>query len=222
MIIAPTEPDKLKAIASSISLLPEKYGADIFFIGQGGRKVGIQRKEIKDLLASVNDGRLVKEILQMGALDYKIVLVEGREQYSTDGYLLNSTFGKQWNAQQFNGLLWSIQDRVDFLVKTESLPDTVAKVGWLRNWFSKSSHESLSRRPGMAKGVFGDSANSKEAASWILQSVPSVGPKLATRIVEKFGLPLRLTVGVEDLMKVEGIGKGKAEGIVRMFQEMNE
>lgn len=216
MFIAPTEPPALKAIGKS-SLLPESYGVDCYFIGTSGRKCGIQRKEIKDLLASVNDGRLVKEVLQMEALDYKVLIVEGKAVYSEDGYLLNNTFGKQWTKSQFDGLLWSIQDRGIWLVRTDSLNDTIETVQRMERWFKKSSHESLSRRPGIGKGILGAGPTSDEVAAWILQSVPGIGPKLADKIVSQFGQPLRLELTTHELQQIDGVGKKKADSIVGMF-----
>lgn len=222
LFVAPTEPPMLKKLASKITLMPEKFGVDVYFVGNKGRKVGIQRKEIKDLLASVNDGRLVKEVIQMEALDYKILIVEGRVVFDEQGCLLANTFGQRWTRSQYDGLLWSVMDRGIWVCATGSLSDTCDTVQRMQRWFTKSSHNSLRNRPGIGKGIFGDGATSDEAAAWILQSIPGIGVKLADEIVKKFGLPLRLTVTREELMTIEGIGKTKAEMIVGMFEAVRE
>jgi len=100
------------------------------------------------------------------------------------------------------------------------LNDTIDTVQRLQRWFSKSRHESLSRRPGIGKGVFGTGPTNDEIAAWVLQSVPGIGPTLAEKIVEHFGLPLRLTINATDLQKIDGVGVKKAESIVRMFDDV--
>ena len=50
-----------------------------------------------------------------------------------------------------------------------------------------------------------------------IQSVDGVGPEMAGRIYDKFGLPFTCTVTVEELLTVEGIGRKRAEKIVKAF-----
>lgn len=221
VIVAPTESKELKAIGTSVSLLPERYGADVLML-IGKYKIGIQRKEVGDLLKSVADGRLVKEVAQMQSLDYKILIVEGKVEWTNNGKLIyKDNYGQEWTRGQYEGLLWSVQDRGIWLHTTDSLQDTIVTVQRMERWFSKSNHTSLSTRPGLAKGMWGDSISHREFAEWLLCSIPGVGPVVAGKIFDLYGCPLKLTVGVEDLMKVEGIGRVKAEAIVRVFQDGN-
>ena len=222
LLVAGSEPPALRAIATKVTNMPENYGVDVYFMANG-RKVGIQRKEIKDLLASVNDGRLVKEILQMKALDYKILLVEGRPVYSNDGFLLSKIFGQRWTRDQIDQLLWSVQDRGVWVIQTGDLQETVGKVQLLKRWFEKSKHTSLWTRPGLGKaGLFGTGVQDRDYGIWFLQSLPGVGYELASRIYDKYGFPFTLELTVEELMAVDGIGKGKAEKIVQVCRKMEE
>jgi ERCC4-type nuclease len=219
IFVAPTEPPELRAIADKVSILPENYGVDVFFFANS-RKVGVQRKEYKDLIASTNDGRIVKEVLQMEALDYKILLVEGDMKWTDDGNLILPFATDTWNRNRWDGLLWSIQDRGVWVMYTDGLTGPFGTIGLiprLESWFSKTSHSSLATRPGTAKPLWGGVASDRDYAVWFMQGVPGIGAELAGRIYDKLGLVFGLEVGIDELMTVEGIGKGKAEKICKMF-----
>lgn len=224
MIVSPSEPEPLRtALADITSWMPERYGVDFFFTGAVdpetnlARKVGIQRKEYKDLIASVTDGRLVKEIHQMQALDYRVLIIEGKLEWTTDGKLILPYSGQStWSQAQWNGLILSIMDRGVFVLHTASMSETISLIRIVESWFGKSSHSSLAIRPSV-KPLWGQGLDDEAFAKWFLQGIPNVGDKLAGRIYEKFGIPFELSVTVEDLQQVEGIGKKKAEDIVRLF-----
>ena len=57
LIVAPTEPLQLRAIADRVHMLPESYGCDVLVFA-GGLKIGVQRKELRDMLASLDDGSI--------------------------------------------------------------------------------------------------------------------------------------------------------------------
>lgn len=221
MIVAPTEPEELRAIASTVSLLPERFGADVFFYGVESRRVGIQRKVYTDLLASVADGRLAKEVMQMAvALDYAYIIIEGQMQWTTDDKLV-MPFSKgsmnTWSRKQWVGLILSIMDKGVSVLFTDSLSDTIGLVQTMEQWFVKSSHSSLTTRPNGVKELWGQRIGQRDFANWMMQGIPGVGFKLADRIFDMYGMRLRLELTREELMKVEGIGKGKADEIERLF-----
>lgn len=221
MIVAPTEPEELRAIASTVSLLPERFGADVFFYGVESRRVGIQRKFYTDLLASVTDGRLAKEVMQMAvALDYPFIIIEGQMQWTTDGKLV-MPFSRgnmsTWSQKQWVGLILSIMDKGVSVLFTDSLSDTIGLVQTMEQWFVKSSHSSLTTRPNGVKELWGQRIGQRDFANWMMQGIPGVGFKLADRIFDMYGMRLRLELTKEELMKVEGIGKGKADEIERLF-----
>lgn len=218
LFVAPTEPPALREIADKVSILPENYGVDVFFFANS-RKIGIQRKEYKDLIASCNDGRIVKEVLQMNALDYKILLIEGDVKWTNDDTLIlpNNFSADIWSRTRWDGLLWSVMDRGVWVIYTDSLSGTITTIQKLESWFNKTSHSSLATRPGTAKPLWGGVASDRDYAVWFMQGVPGIGAELAGRIYDKLGLVFGLEVGMDELMSVDGVGKGKAEKIWKMF-----
>lgn len=185
---------------------PEKLGADVLIPSNTHGMVGVQRKEIEDLIASVHDGRLAKELLQMKQLGLGVLLIEGVPHWTSDGMLLsNST----WTIQQHHGILWSVQSMNYWIVYSESLDRTCELLSMLERWIMKLKHGSLIHRPG-AKGEWGK-ASSQEWAMHVLMGFEGIGPELAERIVKRFGLPLMWTVEPEEMMEIEGIGDVKAQ-----------
>ena len=216
MIISPTEPAKLRAIATDVSTrLESRYGSDITFRSRG-RWVGIQRKELKDLIQSVNDGRLGQNLMQMADLDVGVLLVEGEPRFTLEGELTNHAFGRGLTQAQWRGVLWSAQSRGLWVDRTRNLDETIEWVQQFEAWCSKDRHVSLIKREPVLS-PWGAPGN-KEFARHILMGLPGVGVELADRIVAKFGgIPWRWECTKEELMEVEGLGKKKAEKIMGIF-----
>jgi ERCC4-type nuclease len=82
----------------------------------------------------------------------------------------------------------------------------------MQDYYSRPVHLSLRTRPkGQAKNDWGE-VTERSRALFLLQSFPGIGPTLAEAIIEHFGrVPLAWTCTKEELMKVNGIGKKRAE-----------
>lgn len=220
MLIAPTEPLPIRALGRTHSL-PEKRGVDVLFAA-GGRWVGVQRKEIHDLVASVRDGRLHREVQQMGTclagggLGIAVLVVEGRFTWTVDGEWIEQ--GYRWTRRQHRGLLWSVRSRGIWVETTSNADDTAGLCRDLEAWAKKDRHSSLDHRPGPV-GMWGK-ATTREYASHVLQGFEGVGPELAGRILDHFGrLPIGWLVTAADLEAVHGIGKVKAKKLIGALEQ---
>lgn len=209
MLISPTEPPELRAIGS-VTLLPEKFGADIAWAMKGGW-VGVQRKEVKDFIASIGDGRIGQQVSQMQALQHAHLVIEGRVTWTTEGEMANASgYGRPLTRAQWRGVIWSIQSRGVHVGFTDSLTDTIEFVRQLESWLRKEKHSSLNKREAVY-APWGKASN-RDFARHVLMGFPGVGVELADRIIDKFGgIPLGWTVTVQEMLQVEGIGKKKAE-----------
>lgn len=211
--VAPTEPPALKKLGKS-SLLPERHGVDILWTvtGEGGKKVtvGAQRKEWKDLVASVEDGRWQREIVQMASLPAAWVVVEGWPKVGAGGQLVDKRYGRGWTEAMLRAVLWSAQSRGINIDRTANIAGTCDWVQAVVKWSRKANHSSMLHRP-MATSQWGHKGN-REWGMHLLQGLDGVGVELAGRIWDRFGgVPWSWDCSIDDLMEVDGVGKKKAE-----------
>ena len=223
IIVAPTEPVALRKLGR-VSLVPETMGCDVLVIA-GGKKIGVQRKEVGDLLGSLDDGRLAMQLAQMStaALDARVVLVEGELAWSRDGTLLGTWSGRggrAWTRKQIVSVQWSLAAEGVWWVEARGLEDTCAWITETEAWWAKGvdGHRGIRGRPA-APSAWGRARN-VEWAAWVLQGWPGIGAELARRIVQEYGLPVQWTLTVEQLAKVKGISKERAAKIIATTEQM--
>lgn len=224
MLISPTEPAQLRAIGTS-NLLPETFGADVFFAVRGADdasvKVGIQRKEIKDLVNSVNNDLLGIELNKMKRLDIAILLIEGNFRWTTSGV---SLVCPGWSVSEHRALLFSVSSRGYWILQSSNLAETIELSLALEKWMRKPQHSLLRNRTG-PKSKWGK-ANDKDFGIHLLSSFPGVNYTIAERIWEKFGgVPLKWDCELEELLEVDGIGEHKLrslwEGVGRRDEKVD-
>jgi ERCC4-type nuclease len=211
IMVSSAEPASLRTLGT-YSPLPEQFGAD-FLIPCPIGMVGVQRKEIHDLIASRADGRLARELAQMKQLDVGILLVEGRLKWTSDGEL--STSRSKWTRAMHTGLLLSVQSTGIWVNSSESIAESREYLSQAEAWFSKETHKGLNTRP-KPTTLWGNRTD-RDWGIHTIQSVDGVGPEMAGRIFDKFGLPFTCRVTVEELMTVDGVGRKRAEKIVKAF-----
>ncbi len=212
MLVAPTEPDTLKHLGR-VSSFPERLGADVAWTVDG-RWVGIQRKTWADLWASLQDGRLQKELGQLQQCAYRGLIVEGVMSWTAAGESRDPYL--RMTQAQWEGLQTSVQWRYGGLVvQTASTANTVRRISQLAEWLGKP-HSGLARRPPSPE-QWGTKSN-QEWGLYVLQSFPGIGPTLATNIYERLGVPIQWTVSAKELSSVPGIGRMRAQGLIRALE----
>lgn len=198
---------------------PEQHGCDFLWKARG-QWYGVQRKELSDLLASMQDGRLAKELGQMhGSTARSWVVVEGNPQWTLDGELI----ARNWSGRPFNyaawcGLLSSIQNAGASLIVVANLRETCTTILHLVDYTAKTSHSTATSRPG-ATGKWG-TASSRDWGLHLLQGFPGIGPEVAGAIYDTFGgVPFAWTVTEADLLRVPGVGKTRAKKLIAALVE---
>lgn len=211
MWVAPTEPEALRTLGTSSSL-PEEYGADVLFIAQDKRLVGVQRKELNDLISSVHDGRLAREASKMGRLQLAVLVVEGEVAWTRDGVMMDQY--RRWSRSQHRRLLYTIRSKGIWVVETTSLTETVNAIEDLKAWAEKAEHLSLVRRPA-APSPWGK-PGTRDWQLWVLQGLPGVGPGLAEAIITHFEgqMPVGWIVTEDELAKVPGLGPKRLKALM--------
>lgn len=200
MIVSFSEPGGIRALGETSST-PELYGVDVLMVGGGGL-VGVQRKRVDDLVASVFDGRLWEQLAKMGRLDVGVLLVEGRVRWSNDGGVMLNVRGGGLSRGALRALLWKVRFRGVYVEWTDGIEDTVDWLVWFEGLLGEGVDVGLRRgglRRGGVSGVSGD-----EWLEWFLQGFPGIGPKTAKKLVDRFGCPVVWCVEQEELGQVVG------------------
>lgn len=215
MFVAPTEPPQIKVLGKSSSL-PEAWGSDLMWPAKGGM-AGVQRKEFSDLIASLRDGRLAKELAQMQQLAWRLLIVEGKPKWTMSGELLDGY--TNFTKKQLRGVLWSAQQRGCWTIQTDSMTDTIETVTWFQQYTMKAKHNTLQGRPKPA-GIWGK-PTSRDFVLHILTSFPGVGPERAEAIIEHFGgkAPLSWRCTEAELAQVPGVGSSTARKMMEALGE---
>jgi len=203
----------LRALGESTNL-PEEYGAD-FMWGSPMGLVGVQRKAFPaDLLASLRDGRLGKEIDQMQELAIRYLVLEGQAYFTETGELMYD-YGSM-NLQALTNLEFSLWLNHGIAVKwSQSQNDTARVVRTLHEYTQRGEPSGLTARVDRRYGDVGSPAFS----AFLLQSVPGVNQKRSTAILGALGgtLPIKWEGTRAELLAIPGVGPKIADAILRAF-----
>lgn len=212
MLVSSSEPLALRQLGVS-SDVPEQFGSDILLMVKNIGLVGVQRKEVADLVASARGDRMGKQLAQMSRLGLGVWIIEGDWQWTTNGVSLKVN---GFTKKEYDGLMFSIQSRTYWIVSTSNLSETIECVSHLASWLTKDKHQSLNRRTNPQSQTWGR-ANSRDWGLHWWQSFEGVGVEMAGRLYDAFGIPVSWSVEIGDLMSVKGVGKKTAERILGTF-----
>ena len=157
----------------------------------------VERKTTKDFIISIIDGRLFSQASRLKRFVEKpIIVIEGTDLYKTD-YDMDPQAIK--GAITSLSTIWyipvilskDINGTVNFLVMT-GIQDMEYQTLYVKR---------LGRKP----------KRMKRLKLHILQGLPQIGPKIASRMLEHFGsIEKAITANESELAIVEGIGRKKA------------
>lgn len=217
-LVSPTEPLAIRVVGQ-VSSVPEMLGADVIWKGNAGM-CGVQRKTVADLIASVRDGRLGKELEQMSRLSFKALIVEGSPMWTTEGELLDGDVRSHWSQKQHRGVLLSAQLKGVVVLGTRSHVETLDAIVQLAEWSERDEGRPsslLNRGNGRPDGW--GSLSDRGTAIHFLSGIEGVGPELAARIFDRFGrVPISWDCDSEELASVRGIGKKKLEKLLKVLE----
>lgn len=191
-------PDLLKTVGINIEMKTLPIGDYIV-----APETVVERKSIKDLISSVFDGRLFDQCNRLKEhFDFPIILMEGN---------VDEIIEITENPLIFYGALSSVA--LDFKIPVIATPsaDHTAKL-----LVSMCSRKDISKGPFLKKIKKSNDIQLQQLAS--ISSLPGVGEKLAIRMLEKFGSPLKVfNASSTELAKVEGLGNTRAKKIKKML-----
>ena len=214
-LVSPTDSALCRELDGITSILPEQYGADVLAFLPGDIIAAWQRKTVTDLIDSLEDGRLARELpLLQKRTSFPVLLVEGEPVFNREDCLMRNGRPSRYSRKGYRNLLRSIRYQFGVSVEqTSSLSDTAIAIREMTSWLLKPNHSSLLRRP-KPTDDWGSPISGGLLHEFILQGFPSVGPKTAQSLLRSFGrLPLRWDCTQAELRGVPGVGKIIAQGL---------
>lgn len=219
MIVSSTEPREFHRLGA-LSTLPEKYGVDFLWRGEGGDGpgwCGVQRKEVRDLVASIRDSRLARESKQMRGLHHCLLVVEGKVDYIGKDVVAGRT---RIPVALWDSAIWSMQATGVMFAATAGKWQTIEVINRFHQWTKKTRHGVLDNTREKMK-TWGE-AGSRDFGVHLLTGLPGVGAQTAERVYDHFGgVPWAWTVTEEELCQVPGIGPTKAKRMLAILTKEN-
>lgn len=218
--VAPSERDKALRTLGTPSTMPERFGCDVLWRARGAWW-GVQRKELHDFLASVQDGRLSKELGQMADVRASggcaIVVIEGTPRFTTEGALVDGSWGglaKRFTLSSWRKAQMSIVNAGSGVMVVKDTRELIEVVRVMVEWSTVKHSLGVTRPKAAAVSSWGERTNA-HWGSWFLQGIPGVGADKAAAIIEHFGgVPMQLTVSAEELKAVPGLGPKTIAAII--------
>ena len=159
----------------------------------------VERKSIRDLMASVLDGRLFDQCARLrDHFERPVLLMEGN---------VDEIESITENPMVFYGAVSSVL--LDYKIPVIPTPCATHTAKLLVSMCMRDGHP---KGPYLKKIKKPADARAQQLS--VLCSLPGVGEKFAARMLEKFGTPLKaLNATAAELEKVEGLGKARAKKI---------
>jgi len=192
--------------------------------------VGIERKRIRDLISSMESGRLVAHQLPgMGEeYDRSYLVIEGLWQTNKKGEL-EIWQGKGFRPLRYGKRVYGSKEVHSFLISvrelfgvptlfTPNLLNTASWIDHIHRWYNKKKHrtaETMMVNPVPAAPGF----KRPKTLARMLVGMDGIGGRKALDIAHHFGSMMELmAASVTDIMEVEGVGQTIAEGIYRQLR----
>ena len=196
-------PDLLRAVGINLEIRTLPIGDYIV-----APETIVERKSVSDLISSIFDGRLFDQCSRLkDHFAHPIILMEGN---------VDEIEQIVENPLVFYGALASIA--IDFKIPIVPTPSATHTAKLL---ISMCSRKEITKGPFLKKIKKSDDLARQQLS--VLCSLPGVGEKLATRMLEKFGSPSKtLSASLAELSKVEGLGEARAKKIKQMLEQQNK
>jgi len=191
-------PDLLKSVGLNVEMKTLPIGDYIV-----APETIVERKSIRDLMASVFDGRLFDQCTRLKEhFENPIVLIEGN---------VDEIEEITENPLIFYGAISTVV--LDFKIPIIPTPSASHTAKLL---VSMCSRKDVPKGPYLKKIKKSPDLEKQQLSS--LCSLPGIGEKFAVRMLEKFGTPLKVfTATTAELSKVEGLGEVRAKKIKKVL-----
>ena len=181
---------KLAALDVSAKVIPVRLGADrvsvdyVWSANDGNVTEGVvaERKTVRDLIASVSDGRLERQLGVMTKFPHRFLLLHVKSLRDAQV----SCVYANWTWERVLGVLRDVQYEgvpVEFVLGDEGVERSLVA---LYRWTGRDEHVSLHRpSPPVVTGMYMDPDYRAQVAMFMC--IPEVGEKGAVALREQFG-----------------------------------
>ena len=196
-------PDLLRAVGVNIELKNLSVGDYIV-----APETIIERKSIQDFISSVFDGRLFDQCNRLKEhFEHPVILMEGNVDQIEE---------LTENPLVFYGAISSVI--LDFKIPIIPTPNASHTAKLL---IAMCTRQENKKGPFLKKIKKSDNLQKQQLT--VLCSLPGVGEKLATRMLERFGSPTNtLKASYTELSKIKGMGESRAQKIRKMLDAENK
>ncbi|HIH17358.1 MAG TPA: hypothetical protein HA218_00775 [Nanoarchaeota archaeon] len=163
--------------------------------------IAVERKTTSDFISSMINKRLLRQLEEIQQYDKRLLIIEGK-------------FDREFNKNAIRGMVLSTMLDFSVPVVFTNDYDETAEVLF-----------AIAKRVARGKQEFGLKVKKKtyslaEQQQLLVEGLPSIGPNLAKALLKEFKtITALVNASLEDLQKVEKIGKKKAEIIKRILEE---
>ncbi|HIH33915.1 MAG TPA: hypothetical protein HA282_05485 [Nanoarchaeota archaeon] len=163
--------------------------------------IAVERKTTSDFISSMINKRLLRQLEEIQQYEKRLLVIEGK-------------FDREFNKNAIRGMVLSTMLDFSVPVVFTNDYDETAEVLF-----------AIAKRVARGKQEFGLKVKKKtyslaEQQQLLVEGLPSIGPNLAKALLKEFKtITALVNASLEDLQKVEKIGKKKAEIIKRILEE---
>jgi ERCC4-type nuclease len=129
LLVDDREPEALRKLISKaipLAQIERMAASDYLLFDQDGHSIGIERKEIKDLIHSIAQRKVKRQLQALAQFDRKILLIEGFWKVKQDGSLWVHERRSGWTPQSIQAILLALQEQTNAKVlHTANYDETV-------------------------------------------------------------------------------------------------
>ena len=210
-------PDLLKATGINVEMKMLPVGDYIV-----APETIVERKTIRDMMASIFDGRLFDQCQRLKEhYQFPILLIEGdvdEIEELIEFYFKNKNgnMEKKSGGTWFYGVISSVA--IDFRIPIIYTPNALHSTKLL---ISMCTRKEIIKGPFLKKIKKSSDLQIQQLS--VLSSLPGVGEKIAIRMLEKFGTPLKvLSASTTELSKITGLGEARAKKLKKILQAQSK
>jgi len=167
-------------------------------------RVVCERKTITDFMQSIINQRIFRQIEAMTEYEKPLIILEGNREVMSE---------RDIHPNTIRGVLASIT--IDYsipIIWTENQQETACQIYWIANREQNGEKRPLQIRPHKKAHSIPDSQE------FLVAGLPGISNTMTKRLLTHFKTPKKLfNAKVEALMKVDKIGRAKAESIRKIL-----